>query len=126
MIPRNLPLDDMGENAAQHQEMVTAIEAANDADYASSPEPPTESDTETSSTLNKAHLDLSARSEARPSRASALKEVLGMLPDELHMRELLRPLEASGKGMTDARARPADAAVQEILRCVGRFPPGGG
>jgi hypothetical protein len=32
MIPRNLPLDDMGENAAQHQEMVTAIEAANDAD----------------------------------------------------------------------------------------------
>ncbi|KAK7211073.1 hypothetical protein V2G26_018251 [Clonostachys chloroleuca] len=67
--PTELSLGRLGENAAQHQEMITAIEAANDADQAPSPEPPTESDTETSRTLNKAHLDLSARSEA-PSQCS--------------------------------------------------------
>lgn len=57
---------------------------------------------ETPSTSTKTRLDPRARAEPRvlsPRRASALKEVLDMLPDELHQRELLRPIDVGGKEM---------------------------
>ncbi|PNY25299.1 alpha-1,3-mannosyltransferase [Tolypocladium capitatum] len=91
---------DGGQNAAQYREQVGPNEAANDADQTRTLEQPTESDADSSSTPSRTGSDLNARSEARilrPSRERALTKVLYMLPDELHMRELLRPIDTGGK-----------------------------